>query len=235
MNLELAPKVFISCPINKVKSYCLDDYFNYVLKLQYPNKQYYYVDNSKDESFTEKTRLKHGLDIDWVDPQQHSNTEYMCASMNRCRKVFLDSDCDYWLVLECDIFPPLDVIQHLLGLNKDVVALPYMTGEGEQQFIINTEIEPHFGDLIRHVAGWEGYIKHNGKLSKNDFVGWGCTLLRRNIVEDNVFYISNRQKVHADTFFYLNLNDDGVDVFRDNNIICTHKNMSWKYVTDYHR
>ena len=147
----------------------------------------------------------------------------MCASMNRCRKVFLDSDCDYWLVLECDIFPPLDVIQHLLGLNKDVVALPYMTGEGEQQFIINTEIEPHFGEVIRHVAGWEGYIKHNGKLSKNDFVGWGCTLLRRNIVEDNVFYISNRQKVHADTFFYLNLNDDGVDVFRDNNIICTPK------------
>ena len=235
MSSELITNVFIGCPINEVKEYCIDEYFEHALKLEYPNKVYYFVDNSPTEHFSEKMRSKHGLNIDWLNPKKYTNPEYMCASMNMCRAQFLNTDCEYWLILECDIFPPISVIPHLLGLNKDIVGLPYMTGEGREQFVIATEIEPVFGEIIRHVSSAEGYIKHNGKLNKKDMVGFGCVLVHRSIVEENAFYISKRQKIHADTFFYLDMFDFGVDVWRDDTIICRHDNVAWKYISDYNK
>jgi hypothetical protein len=191
------------------------------------------VDNSNNEDFHKELITKYGFDIDYLNPNGMRNVDYMCASQNRCRSVFLESDCEYMLFLECDVFPPLGIIEHLVSLNKLVVAIPYFTNSGENSQLITTEIEKHFGEVTRHVYNVEEFISIKGTLQKRGMVGWGCTLIHRSVIEQHKFYVSYKQKnVHADTFFYLDMFDAGIEVFQDTWFNAEHDNISWNTISD---
>lgn len=230
----MIPKVFISCPINKRKDYCLDEYFSRLVNYNWTDKEYFFCDNSYDKKYRFGLMEKYGFEIDYVDPREKSNVMYMCLSMNRCLDRFLKSDCDFWFINECDVMCDADVIENLYANNKMICGASYFTGTGEDNRLCEVVFERSFGDNTnRNITEIEGYKKFDGKLQQVDSVGFGAVLIHRTVLENYRFRVDNAHpKDHCDTFFYIDMYERGMKVYRDNSIIAEHKNQSWKAVTD---
>lgn len=222
-------KVFISCAVNSRKEYCADEYFQNIRNITYPNKQYYFSDNSIDPNYSVTLMEKYGFEVGYINPKGLSNVMYMCNSMNQCLQKFLASDCDLWLMLEEDNICPMDIVEQLISHDKMVVAAPYFINTGKDSILLKGEMEDTYGEQTNRVPlQWkEDYRKFNGKLTKCPTVGFGCTLVRRIIFEDYKFYANEKQKAHCDTMWSFDLHEAGIDVYVDSSIICEHKNQQW--------
>lgn len=228
------PKVFINCPINERKSYALDDYFSNILNFTYPNKQYCFVDNSPQHYYSESLVAKYGIDIYHYQPNKLRNVDYMKDCLNILRDMFLKSECEYFFSLECDLFPPLNIIEILMCHDKPIVTAPYFIGSDFNYGLCKTEIEEVLGKKTnRHISGLEGYLSHTGELELVDACGIGCALIKREIIEDIGFMTSLKQNTHADTFFYFDLHDRGIEVWQDTSLIIEHRNRNWNLISDY--
>lgn len=227
-------KVFLCSPLNFRKEYCIDRYFSNILKLSYPHKEFYFVDNSPSPFYAMSKIKKWGLDIDWLDPKRMRNQDYIRDSMNVIRRKFLDSKCDYMFVLECDLFPPLDIIERLLSHEAQVVAAPYFLGNGANSFLSDTDIEDSFGETInnRNIGWHESFLNFKGITTTAKQCGMGCVMIRRDVMEQMDFFTAHDVPAHHDTFFYFALNDLGIKTLYDTEIIVTHENRSWTTVKD---
>lgn len=224
----------IATPLNYRKSYCIDDYFKNVLSLSYPNRIIYAVDNSPNPTFAMEQMRKHGVEIDWFNPNGMRNQDYIRHSMNNIRHKFLQSDCDYLFILECDLFPKGDIIERLMGWQKQVVSAPYFLGEGVGSFLSDTEIEDSFGHQNdnRHLGWYGGFLRFKKMFQPAQQCGLGCTLLRRDVVEQTEFHTVAGHPAHHDTWFYFLLHDIGIKVWWDTREIIEHRNKSWNLIND---
>jgi len=222
-------KVFISCSVSEKKKYIENEYFSNIRNLTYPNKQYFFSDNSTSPTYHIELMEKYGFEVGYVNPKGLSNVMYMCNSMNQCLQKFLASDCDLWLMLEEDNICPTDIVEQLISHDKMVVAAPYFINTGKDSILLKGEMENTYGEQTNRVPlFWkEDYRKFNGRLEKCSVIGFGCTLAKRLIFEDYKFYANEKQKAHCDTMWSFDLHEAGIDVYVDNSIICEHKNQQW--------
>lgn len=229
------PKIMVSCPFSYRKDYCLDDYFAHVLKLYYPEKQFYFVDNSPNPSYVQSKIEKWGLSMDWYDPKNMRNQDYHRDSMNIIREKFLKSDCDFLFILECDLFPPLDIIEQLLMFDTQIISVPYFLDFGHKSCLPDTEIEDGFGQLTtnRHKDWKEGFMDFKGDITEASQCGIGCVLIDRSVMEQTDFFTLHSDMSHCDMWFYFALKDLGIKVYYDTTQIIEHRNSEWKYVTDF--
>ena len=229
------PKVLIASCINERKDYCMDEFMEYVLHLKYPNKQYFFVDNSRNKDYHKKLIQKYGVEISYVDPTEKTNVEYMCISMNRIVKKLLQSNCDYVFNNECDVFATDDVIPQLMAHNKMITSASYLQSEGWKAKLCEQRFENSFGTRTNRNVEWnESFKEFNGKLQKVDTAGIGVILIHRLILENYLFRINAAYpKTHSDTFFFQDMNELGISIYRDNSLMCNHKNSNWKnFVTE---
>ena len=227
-------KVFLTCPINIVKAYCLDDYFNSLRKLTYHSIQYYFVDNSKDENFHRELMCQYGFEIDWCNPKNRSSQWYMTASLRMCRQKFLESDCDMMFIRECDIFTPKDIIEILIAHDKTVTSACYFIGAKENSHLIQTELERTFGSYGFSYPHWKKqFINYKGQLQQTDMTGMGCLLIDRSVIEEIDFRVSTKSTSHADTLFQYDLFDAGINTYQDRSTIVKHRNADWGTNTDF--
>lgn len=226
-------KVMISCPVNERKAYCLDEYFNNILNYSYPNVQFYFSDNSTDETYHLKLMAQYGFEIDYISPKHLSAPMYMCQSMNQILKKFLASDCTHLLLNECDVFGKKDIIEQLLSHNKDIVGVSYFINTGYDAEITQFNIDKFAGTNNSNTSFKGEYLEFDGKIKKVDTVGFGCTLIKREVLEGYKFYIDAIRKVHCDTTFALDMCERSVDIYRDDYILCEHKNQDWSTISDY--
>lgn len=226
-------KVFLASPINQRKDYCLNDFFNNTINFTYPFVKHFFSDNSADQSYHLKLMAQYGFEIGYISPKYLPAHIYMCQSMNQILTRFLASDCTHLLVNECDVFAPKDIIEQLLAHNKLIVGIPYFINTGNEAEITQFNIDKFAGTNNSTTCFKGEYLAFDGNLKKVDTVGLGCTLIKREVLEGYKFYVNAGQKIHCDTYFALDMSEKGIDIYRDDYILCKHKNQDWSTISDY--
>jgi hypothetical protein len=232
------PKILLAAPINIIKSYCLYDWLKAIKELSFPNLDIFLVDNSPYPAFSETIRQL-GYDCVYEPPQGRESRYYMTASNERCRTKFLSGDYTHFFSLECDIFPPVDIIERLLIHDLDVVGTTYFTFQGYETQLQLLTIYELLRDFkthnikyeTRYLSFEEAQLFMDGKCKPMYANGIGCMLIKRWVLEDIKFRVDPLDIGHADSFFARDLWANGIENYIDTSIIPVHKNSNWNRVS----
>ena len=132
--MELKNKFFTAIYTNEVKDYAVESFFKPLKNIDLGGV----VDNSKDKTYYLKlqkyTKLPvYHLDIPY-EPKQTLFQRNVTESVQFLRKKFLESDCEYFLILESDVIVTEDILERLDNtikkLPKDWGALGCLYYEG---------------------------------------------------------------------------------------------------------
>jgi hypothetical protein len=171
-------KVFLAIYTNEAKQYCDEDFYENISTLLYDKVTTCVVDNSKTTDYLERVKgICEDNDINArykfieVEDGQHRFQRSVLKSVEYLRKVFLTTDCDYFLIIETDVIPPDGTIRKMVKTMND---------------------NPDYGAI--------GCVYYNGihsftdeYLVEEDCVFSGCTMYRREMLEDIPFtwYVHN--------------------------------------------
>jgi hypothetical protein len=231
------PKILLCSPINIAKEYCLYEWLEAVKRLSYPNLEVFLVDNSNNPAFSEKIRAM-GFDCVHEPPNGRETREFIAASLERCRVKFLSGGYDYYFSLECDIFPPDDIIEKLLAHDLEVVGTTFWT---EHKYFTRLQLQGNYiyrTDFVnktkeykvRDLTFEEGQLFIDGTVKPIYGAGLGCVLIRREIMEGIVFRVEKDEVGFPDSFFHKDIWKMGVCFYIDTSIIPKHLNSNWNTV-----
>lgn len=231
------PKILLCAPINIIKEYCIYDWLNAIKKLTYPDIEIFLVDNSNNTAFSDKIR-ELGFNCQYEPPGNREAREFMASSLERCRIKFLSGDYDYFFSLECDIFPPNDIIEKLLAHDLDVVGVTYWTEHKyhtrlqlQGNYLYKTDFKNRTKEYrTRNLTFEEGQLFMDGTVKPIYGAGLGCVLISRDIMEQIVFRIDPDQVGYADSNFHKDIWKMGVNFYIDTSIIPKHLNSNWNTV-----
>lgn len=120
--------MFICTYTNKVKQYCDEQYFSNLLTVSVEHPLCI-VDNSEGLEYMgricELLGDRQNLTVEHIniDPQPDRTRFLRCVaeSANVCRDVFLTTDEQYFLIIESDVIPPVNIVELL---EADIQTLP---------------------------------------------------------------------------------------------------------------
>lgn len=165
------------------KSYCDKEFIENLEALAGDNPVLL-VDNSSDDgTYFEKlkTLVTKAEVIRKSVPANPSNTRFqrsVADSVNYCRERFLNSECDYMLIVESDVIPPVDLLSKFSD-DIDVLDKKITIGPERPWGILGALYYPGFHDYT--VEG----------LSQTHHVLSGCTVYRRSLLQRYPFRYSN--------------------------------------------
>ena len=231
--MSAKPRVLLACPINIVKNYCLPDWLDLIKNLSYPNYDIYLVDNSRNPEYHKNLRYTHYVKIDHVNPSESKEVrDLMAASMEKIRHRVLSRDYDYLFSLECDIFPPAQIIELLMCHGKDVAGCSYFTEHGNKtrmQLLNAEEVQPN--KFVSFYETWENTFHfYDGQLNVAYANGIGCVLIKRNVLEQITFRVSKDDIGYPDSFFHHDIFMLGITNYVDTSIIPKHWNSRWSTI-----
>lgn len=212
----------------------LQDWLPYVQQFTYPNYEIYLVDNSHDADY-HKTMWDHGIACGYCPPGNKRAPEYIADSQNMLRDHFLQGDYDHYFSVECDNFPPLNIIELMLSFKLDNLNVPYFLKQGEdttlgvqrsiinyQGFCANKVMAPHDG-----IRAFDGRVKHYYAPSM------GCSLFSSRLMQRVRFRIDNSNPfAFSDSFFHMDSNRVGIKPYVHMGIICEHRRWTWNHNAD---
>lgn len=221
------PKVLISCPITELKDYCLPEWLSAVLSIDYDNSHVYFVDNSKDRGHAEDIRAL-GIECDYHEPS-YSPRIFVTECQNKIRQKVLDEGYDYLFMLECDQFPPKDIIHKLLAHNKQVVGAHYyiFSGTNMKNIMADAFYEPLHHMTIRHLSVMQGFEYMGSGVKKTMHLGLGCILIHRSVLEKIEFRVVEGEAMASDSYFHEDLYRNRIPCYVDTDIITDHYSDGW--------
>lgn len=226
------PKVLVACPVNECKSYCIGDYLDNILKLTYPNKDFYFVDNSENNAWHCSKFLWEGYDCDYVKPNGRKNNVILHECQEMIRYKALQGGYSHLLMLECDMLPRAQIIEEMLAYETTVVTCDYFVAQKDESTLLRMDIEDTFGNYTNRKMNFlESFLDHGQRSPKAKQLGFGCCLFSRQILQEIPFTISENDSFHADTHYYFMANQKGIPI-KIHNTIIEHRNSSWANVTN---
>lgn len=239
----MIPKVFIATPVADVKEYCLYDFVEQCKNFSYPNLNILFCDNSKS-SIAHKMH-ESGIMCEYVEPKGLA-IEYIAESQNLLRQRFLESDAEYFLSLECDVFVPLDIIEYMIAQHALVYALPYfLYEEGREDGMVDTALSfqtidnaPFQQRRMRKISQKESFHTFNGKSNNTLIPALGCTLIHRSVIEKIKFRVEPKinNMAFSDSYFFYDCKVNKIPVITDTSIIVEHRRKisQWDMLIDSH-
>lgn len=223
-------KVLIAAPTAKIKDYCFKKWCENVKSFTYKDFDVLLVDNTPDGGVY-NSKLNHYFKSYHIEPENETNRETILRCQKFIRNYMLSHDYDYLFSLETDIFPPVNCIEYLLNLKKEVVGLPYFVGQAYYSKPMLFEIED-FGiiRLAKPMNVDKAFFYFDGTVKEAYQTGLGCLLIKRHIIEKIKFRIdiNDPAKPHADVYFHADLDVNKIPVYISTSIICKHYNKNWK-------
>lgn len=225
------PKVLLAAPTSHAKNYCFWDWLINIKTFTYPNLDILLVDNSPGKEYFEYLK-KSGVRTMHVNPGNRATQEFITESQNLIRDVVLEEGYDYLFSLESDVFPTVrDIVERLMDNDVEMVTAPYMIGQGKDSgLLIGYQVESFvqknalFGVILP--ANY-GFYMMDGSLKAVNQPGIGCTLIRRDILEQLKFRCEKGQAAHSDSYFYTDLWYLGITAYMDTGLYCHHQNADW--------
>jgi cellulose synthase/poly-beta-1,6-N-acetylglucosamine synthase-like glycosyltransferase len=231
-NKYVLPKILIGIPTYDAKNYCLDAFFQNISEFTYPksNIEIFVADNSANNKNALLIRDKFKVKTFWKDYTGVPIMEKLADSHNQVRRYFLESDADYLLHLESDIFPPKDVIEQLLWARKPIVTSMYQLFDGAWRtpcIRIQDKKTLHFKDIIfdYELNNFHHYWT-DGTIKEVFIAGIGCTLMHRKIMQNIQFRHDTTTKEGSppDTYFAMDLREKKVKNWIHTGVISFHWN-----------
>lgn len=157
----------------------------------------------------------------------------------RGREVFLAGRFEAMLIIESDIIPPADALKRLADLDCDIAYGVYVfrkSAFGDEP-IVNVferykpwpEVTRNEGEslTVRRLWDWalrQGVVECSG-------AGFGCTLIRRNVLESIEFRTEwPINGSHCDTFWTRDAYRAGYKMMADTRVICAHKDEDGTFI-----
>jgi hypothetical protein len=231
-NKYVLPKILIGIPTYDAKNYCLDAFFQNISEFTYPksNIEIFVADNSANNKNALLIRDKFKVKTFWKDYTGVPIMEKLADSHNQVRRYFLESDADYLLHLESDIFPPKDVIEQLLWARKPIVTSMYQVFDGAWRtpcIRIQDKKTLHYNDIIfdYELNNFHHYWS-DGTIKEVFIAGIGCTLMHRKIMQNIQFRHDTTTKEGSppDTYFAMDLREKKVKNYIHTGVISFHWN-----------
>ena len=216
---EDQPKVLLACPVYDGKDYIIERFIKRVRELTYENYDILLVDNSKTNDFAKKIK---SLGINVVKLKWDENSKKrLVISRNYIRDYVLENGYDYFFSLECDLVPPRDIIEKLLAHKKKVVggwyyicAIPYIRPCLAREWTLVNMQFAFKEELFEKMA--------KTKLMKVLQGSFGCCIIHRDILEQIRFKTYITMPHPEDTWFYLDCEKKGIEVYVDTDLLIPH-------------
>lgn len=212
--MELKNNFFIAVYTNECKDYCDEEFFENLLKLK--NNNYLgIVDNTIGNDYFKKLRkLAPTAAITKinvpVEPKISLFQRNVTESVNSLRDDFLNTDKDYFLIIESDVIPPLDLLSKLQDSISYLDSLDYSTNDANPWGAI--------GGL--YYDGFHDYSKKG--LHKTHHVLSGCTVYKRELIEKFPFrYDPDNLGPFPDAWICTDAGKE-YSLWNNHDIICNH-------------
>ena len=242
------PKVLVGCPTSFHKEYCLNEYLEGLKNLTYPNFDILLVDNSDNDDYFEK--LKEKVPVIKINLQNEILRVKLANSRNILRKKVIEEKYDYFLSLEQDIVPPKDIIERLIGNNKDIISGVYYNyfdsyPPGIKPLLWRTSTQEEFNEILNSNDPIYSQVKH--LIKKNNITdigkirarfkceeleeprlleifmaGLGCVLISRKVLEKIEFKGLKERQAFDDVLFFEDARNSNFKLYADTSIKCKH-------------
>ena len=236
-NKTMNPKVLVGSPVSDLYDYCFEDFLKSRTSLTYKNYDLFFIDNSKTEEFSRKLK-QHKLPFSKIDYLENAR-ERMVVSRNLLRKKALEEGYDYFLNLDQDIIPPIDIIEKMLKNNKKIQTGVYFVynnqySSEQTRYLIPTLWVSDNSD--KKIDGASIRLMHpketeQDKLVKVISCGSGCLFIHREILEKIEFRYDPFFPYFDDNWFCRDVFYNDFEIFADLSIKCKHliKDKPWKW------
>ena len=244
---KYAPKILIGVPTYEGKNYCLSQFLDNIKNFSYPKDriEIFFADNSKDNTNALMLNKKYNIKCFWKDYSDMSMFEKMADSHNQIKRYFLDSEAQYLLHLESDVFPPKDVIEQLLWARKPVVNAMYQVFDAShrQPCIKLTNYMHEFSRFFVNHKSLDGCYHWwlEGKPQPVFIGGIGCCLMKRKVMKHFGFRYDTTltENYPPDSYFAEDLRAKGIKNYVHTGVVCFHWNRDdwgrhFEYI-DYHK
>lgn len=211
------PKVLLVCPTYGGKGYVLGRYVDRIKNLTYPNYEILMIDNSQGEEYFNKIK---SLGVNVLKGKWDERSKIrLTNSQNLLRDKFLEGDYEYMFMLEQDLIPPTDIIEKLMFHNKDVVGGWYYITSSPRPCLSRewTLIDMKFSPVPPLMIDMS-----KERLMKCFLGSFGCTLIKRKVLEKIRFKVYHKFIQHADTWFYFDCEKNGFEVYTDTDLLIPH-------------
>lgn len=200
--------IFLAIYTNAVKSYCDEAFFKNLSLIVTPYTLVNIVDNSKDanyalrlQSLCDKYNIKAQIHHIEVDDGDYFFQRSVLLSVNYLRDLFLETECEHFVIIESDVIPPKNVIRRLtdsIKCNPDFGAIGGVYYKGIHRFTSEALVE-------------------------EDCVFSGCTIYQRELIEDRPFrWDINVEGCFPDSCMKYDAIEDGWRVGNIRNLQCLH-------------
>jgi hypothetical protein len=179
---------FIAIYTNECKSYCDEIFFNHLLcNTDVSGAMIRMVDNSIGRDYFEKLReirsrninsgnnfniLIHHIDVSRDNPETLF-LRNVTESVNLLRKMFLESDCKYFVILESDVLPTTNWL-NLLEKHTDKYDI--------------------IGGIYYHGFHSAELFDHPDLIQPSSHILSGCTLYKREVIEEFPFRWNSKNR-----------------------------------------
>ena len=244
----MKPKVLIGVPVSDMHAYAIEEFVEALKKVDYPNFDTLFVENSPKEDFYKFLKEKYP-ELKIV--RKYSDIEIIRLKVVKCknlmREKMLNGGYDYFFSLDQDVIVPRDIITRLLATKKDFVAGVYLGYPHKEGFnptknnianigggkaTIVTPIvwisHPLHPDKVRYLRMEE--LKPE-RLIEAMLVGGGSIMLSREILEKIKFRHVKGNTNWDDYWLCKDAKDLGYKVYADTGAMCKHliKKREWEW------
>jgi len=221
-------KILVGCPTADPYRYCTQEWIDAVKALSYKGFDILLVDNSSSKDYFNEFSKK----VPMLKTERIENLrELIARDRNLIREKVLKENYDYFLSLEIDVIPPLNVIEKLLSHNKEIVSGVYY-----KDYDVNIT---KAGKLVRKAKTilpllWKAVDKENvaqlttkevedSKLLEVAIAGLGCLLIHRSVLEKVNFRVNLKESSACDdVWFCHDASKNNFKIYADTSIKCRH-------------
>ncbi|HLD02094.1 MAG TPA: glycosyltransferase family 2 protein [Candidatus Nanoarchaeia archaeon] len=220
----MLPKVLVGGPTSHHFMYCVDEYIQALKSLSYDSYDILLVDNSKDDDYF--NYIKDKVPAIKLSTYYENPRARVAESKNLIRKKVLKEKYDFFLNIDTDTIPPLDIIERFLSHDKQAITGVYykifdvtIKNSGITKKIIMPLLYDKVGDppRIRQLSAQE---VEQPKLIKVGACGSGCFMVSKDILEKIKF--KHTEKAYDDVLMCDDIQELGHDIFCDTSVKCKH-------------
>lgn len=215
-------KYFIATYTNKVKDYCDEKFFKKIKELKGDN-YVGVVDNTiGNDYFKRLVRMVPGNIYKVNVPAEPKRTQFLrnvAESVSALREDFLQRDEDYFLIIESDVIPPKDLLQHFDNAIEQLNCLDAVSKiavDGENEKII----KPWGAIAAIYYKGFHNYDLTG--LQPTHHCLSGCTVYKREAVEKYPFRWSEENLDAFPDAFWSHDAGQEYSLWNDHTIHCEH-------------